>query len=372
MFKNYELWVNSLKWDWCVSRQRYYGVPFPFWYCQKCGEVILPKEEDLPVNPLEDKPPLSRCPICQSEEIVPETDVMDTWATSSCTPFLLRELGGIKELFPVDLRPNAHEIIRTWDFYSIVKSYYHFQEIPFKNIMISGHGLDEKGKKISKRLGNYVSSEELVEKYGADAVRYWATGASLGQNLRFNEKEIKKGRQLTIKLWNVVRFILMDRAEIKEEPKLETPDLWIIKRTNETIKKATQYFDDYEYAKARNEIETFFMSQFADYYIEFVKYRLNSTDEESKQAAQYVLDSVFTNIIKMFAPFLPFVTEEIYQLLRKEKSVHLSTWPEPMEAKEPDSDFEQAIKAIDEIRKYKSENKISLGKEVEEYHLQTK
>jgi len=372
MFKNYELWVNSLKWDWCVSRQRYYGVPFPFWYCQKCGEVILPKEEDLPVNPLEDKPPLSRCPICQSEEIVPETDVMDTWATSSCTPFLLRELGGIKELFPVDLRPNAHEIIRTWDFYSIVKSYYHFQEIPFKNIMISGHGLDEKGKKISKRLGNYVSSEELVEKYGADAVRYWATGASLGQNLRFNEKEIKKGRQLTIKLWNVARFILMDRAEIKEEPKLETPDLWIIKRTNETIKKATQYFDDYEYAKARNEIETFFMSQFADYYIEFVKYRLNSTDEESKQAAQYVLDSVFTNIIKMFAPFLPFVTEEIYQLLRKEKSVHLSTWPEPMEAKEPDSDFEQAIKAIDEIRKYKSENKISLGKEVEEYHLQTK
>jgi len=117
----------------------------------------LPKEEDLPVNPPEDNPPVSCCPVCQSKEIIPETDVMDTWATSSCTPFLLRELGGKKELFPVDLRPNAHEIIRTWDFYSIVKSYYHFQEIPFKNIMISGHGLDEKGKKISKRLGNYVS-----------------------------------------------------------------------------------------------------------------------------------------------------------------------------------------------------------------------
>jgi len=297
---------------------------------------------------------------------------MDTWATSSCTPFLLRELGGKKELFPVDLRPNAHEIIRTWDFYSIVKSYYHFQEIPFKNIMISGHGLDEKGKKISKRLGNYVSSEELVEKYGADAVRYWATGASLGQNLRFSEKEIKKGRQITIKLWNVARFILMNKTEIQVEPKLEPADLWIIKKMNESIKRATQYFDDYEYAKARNEIETFFMSQFADYYIEFVKYRLSSTDEESKQTAQYVLDNVFINIIKMFAPFLPFVTEEIYQLMRKEKSIHLSSWPELVKTKEPDSDFEQAIKAIEEIRKYKSENKISLGKEIEEYHLQTK
>ena len=372
MFKNYELWVNSLKWNWCISRQRYYGVPFPFWYCQKCGEVILPKEEDLPVNPPEDNPPVSCCPVCQSKEIIPETDVMDTWATSSCTPFLLRELGGKKELFPVDLRPNAHEIIRTWDFYSIVKSYYHFQEIPFKNIMISGHGLDEKGKKISKRLGNYVSSEELVEKYGADAVRYWATGASLGQNLRFSEKEIKKGRQITIKLWNVARFILMNKTEIQVEPKLEPADLWIIKKMNESIKRATQYFDDYEYAKARNEIETFFMSQFAEYYIEFVKYRLSSTDEESKQTAQYVLDNVFINIIKMFAPFLPFVTEEIYQLMRKEKSIHLSSWPELVKTKEPDSDFEQAIKAIEEIRKYKSENKISLGKEIEEYHLQTK
>jgi valyl-tRNA synthetase len=372
MFKNYELWVNSLKWDWCVSRQRYYGVPFPFWYCQKCGEVIYPEDQDLPVNPLEDKPPVSNCPKCQSKEILPETDVMDTWATSSCTPFLLRELGGRKELFPVDLRPNAHEIIRTWDFYSIVKSYYHFKDIPFKNVMISGHGLDEKGKKISKRLGNYVSSDELIEKYGADAVRYWATGASLGQNLRFNEKEIKKGKQITIKLWNVARFILTDNQEMKGEPKLEPADLWIFEKMNETIKNAAEHFENYEYAKARNETEAFFMSKFADYYIEFVKYRLNSENEKSKQAAQYVLNAVFVNILKMFAPLLPFVTEEIYQLFKGNESIHLSAWPEPVKHDEPDPDFEQAIKAVDEIRKYKSENKISLGKEIEEYELKTK
>ncbi|MFA5013807.1 MAG: valine--tRNA ligase, partial [Candidatus Paceibacterota bacterium] len=194
MINNYELWVNSLKWDWCVSRQRYYGVPFPFWICCDCGEIIVADEASLPVNPFEQDPPVRQCPKCGSNKINPETDVMDTWATSSCTPFLLKELGNNKNLFPCDLRPNAHEIIRTWDFYSIVKSYYHFNDIPFKNIMVSGHGLDEHGKKISKRLGNYVPSDKLVEEYGADAVRYWATGAGLGQNLRFSPIEIKKGK----------------------------------------------------------------------------------------------------------------------------------------------------------------------------------
>ncbi|HNP79674.1 MAG TPA: valine--tRNA ligase, partial [Candidatus Pacearchaeota archaeon] len=273
MYKNYEIWVNSLKWDWCVSRQRYYGVPFPFWYCNNCGEVLVATEEELPIDPTERKP--KQCPKCKSNDIVPEKDVMDTWATSSCTPFLLRELGNDKHLFPVDLRPNAHEIIRTWDFYSIVKSYYHFQNIPFKNIMISGHGLDEQGKKISKRLGNYVPSDKLIEEYGADAIRYWATGASLGQNLRFNPKEIKKGKQITIKLWNVARFIQMYGISLDEDVKLEQPDLWIIEETNKTIKNTTEHFENFEYAKAKNEIEMFFMSKFADYYIEFVKYRLN-------------------------------------------------------------------------------------------------
>ncbi|MDD3292940.1 MAG: valine--tRNA ligase [Candidatus Pacebacteria bacterium] len=369
MYKNYELWVNSLKWDWCVSRQRYYGVPFPFWYCNNCNEVIFPNEKDLPVDPTESKP--KQCPKCKSNDIVPETDVMDTWATSSCTPFLLKELGNNEKLFPVDLRPNAHEIIRTWDFYSIVKGYYNFNQVPFKNIMISGHGLDEKGKKISKRLGNYVSSDQLIEEYGADAVRYWATGASLGQNLRFNPKEIKKGKQITIKLWNVARFIQMNEINTNSDVNLEQPDLWIISETNKTIKTATKHFESFEYAKAKNEIETFFMSKFADYYIEFVKYRLNENNKESKKAAQYTLYTVFTTILKLYAPLIPFITEEIYHLFTNEKSIHVSFWPELITHKEPDKDFEKAIEAIDEIRKYKSENKISLGKEIEEYKIKT-
>lgn len=375
MFESYKLWVNSLKWDWCVSRQRYYGVPFPFWYCEDCGEIILPDEKDLPVSPMEQNPPVSKCPKCSSAKIVPEADVMDTWATSSCTPFLLRELASNKELFPVDLRPNAHEIIRTWDFYSIVKSVYHFNDIPFKNIMVSGHGLDEHGKKISKRLGNYVPSDQLVDEFGADAIRYWATGAGLGQNLRFNPKEIKKGKQITTKLWNVAKFIVMNLNSYKNKDiDLEYPDLWILKEMNETIKKTTEYFEAYQYAKAKNEIEEFFMSKFCDYYVEFIKYRLYGDNLQSKQAAENTLKIVFSNILKMFAPILPFITDELYTHFSTEKSIHTSTWPTviKIEGKLDDSDFAEAIAAIDEVRKYKSEKQISLGAEIEEYKLQTK
>ena len=372
MFQNYEIWVKSLKWDWCVSRQRYYGVPFPFWYCSSCGKIILPDEKDLPVIPSEQNPPIKKCPNCGNEKFVPETDVMDTWATSSCTPFLLKEMIGNDKLFPVDLRPNAHEIIRTWDFYSIVKSFYHFETIPFKNIMVSGHGLDEHGKKISKRLGNYVPSDKLIEEYGADAIRYWATGASLGQNLRFNPKEIKKGKQITNKLWNVFRFIEMNKVDISDY-ELEYADYWILKELNETIKKTTEYFDDYYYAKAKNEIEEFFMKKFADYYVEFVKYRLYGDNNKSKAGAVYTLNIVLKNILKMFAPIIPFITEEIYNLSGEKESIHISEWPKEKTINQSldISDFDKAIEAIDEIRKYKSENKISLGAEIDEYKLKT-
>lgn len=369
MFSNYELWVKSLKWDWCVSRQRYYGVPFPFWYCSECEKVILPEEKDLPVIPTEQNPPLDKCPNCGCTNFIPETDVMDTWATSSCTPFLLKEMINDDKLFPVDLRPNAHEIIRTWDFYSIVKSFYHFNDVPFKNVMISGHGLDEQGKKISKRLGNYTPSDKLVEEYGADAIRYWATGASLGQNLRFNPKEIKKGKQIANKLWNVSRFISLNEVDTTSH-ELDYADYWILDELNKTIELTTKHFDEYQYAKAKSEIEDFFMSKFADYYVEFVKYRLYGDDELSKAGAVHTLKIVFKDILKMFAPIIPFVTEELFD---EEKSIHISTWPRTKEVdfKLDMLDFNKAIEAINEVRKYKSENKISLGAEIEEYKLIT-
>ncbi len=383
--QDYELWVNSIKWDWCISRQRYYGVPFPIWYCEKCAEPIFAEEKNLPVNPAEDKPSVSSCPKCGQKKFVPENDVMDTWATSSCTPLIIKELVKNKKtkekVFPATLRPNAFEIIRTWDFYTIVKSYYHFNGLPFENVMISGHGLDEYGRKISKRSNNYIPSEKLLDEYGADAVRYWATGAALGQNLRFNVQEVKKGKKTATKLWNVGRLILMNLGdyEITETcDDLDFADVWIIQELNKSVKKVSFAFDNYAYAQAKNEIDQLFWSKFADYYLEFIKYRFAGNDEKSKKAARFAMTKTFLFILKMYAPILPFVTEELYQLVYKKsdgrKSIHISAWPDEIEIKTDKdvSDFNQVIAAIDEIRKFKSENGMSLGFELEEYELKAK
>ncbi|KKT26085.1 MAG: Valine-tRNA ligase [Parcubacteria group bacterium GW2011_GWA2_43_9b] len=383
--KDYELWVNSIKWDWCISRQRYYGVPFPIWYCSECEEPIFAEEKDLPVYPNESQPNIEKCPKCGNKSFVAENDVMDTWATSSCTPFLLRELVDSPEtkekLFPVTLRPNAFEIIRTWDFYSIVKSHYHFNSLPFTDVMISGHGVDEKGVKFSKRLGNYILPEKIIAEFGADALRYWATGAMLGKNLRFSVEEIKKGLKTATKLWNVARFVTMSLDEVSlelDEKHLEPADLWIIGELNKTQEKVTKAFDEYTYAIAKDELDTFFWSKFADYYIEFVKYRIFGDDHNSKKTAQQALLNVFLSVLKMYAPILPFITEEIYLTIYKDteksKSIHISNWPSKIEVKSNVDilDFSEAIEAIDEIRKYKSENNISLGKEIEDYKLKTK
>ena len=384
--KIYKTWVEALKWDWCISRQRFFGVPIPVWYCKDCNKLIFAKDEDLPVNPAEDKAPIKECPNCKCEEFIGETDVMDTWATSSCTPFLLKELiedEEIKEkLFPATLRPNAFEIIRTWDFYSIVKSHYNFGKKPFFDVMISGHGLDENGRKISKRLGNYIESNKLVKDYGADAIRYWATGASLGQNLKFNLKEIKKGNRTNIKLWNVGRFLMMNLEQYdfadNDKRNYEDADLWIVDELNDTIKVATLGFEKYNYSKVKKEVDNFFWSKFADYYIEFIKYRLESPNKETRLAAQHTLYHVFYNIIKLYAPILPFITEELYREIYKEhedyKSLHASQWPKKyrLNKQYDQKEFKKAIEAVDEIRAYKSKEGISLGKEVNEYKLKTK
>ncbi len=377
----YHDWIDGLKWDWCISRQRYYGVPFPVWYCQKCGEIILPKEEDLPVDPTEKKPSLEKCPQCESKKFKPEESVMDTWATSSCTPFIIRELVENKDLkdkiFPNSLRPQAFEIIRTWLFYSIVKSFYHFNDTPFHDVMISGHGLDEKGNKISKRLGNYVEPNKLLNDFGADAIRYWATGATLGQNHRFELREVKKGKHLVTKIWNAAKFCSMNIGSFKPKRKkynLDPEDKWILNELNQTIKKTTCFFEKYEYAKARKTLDDFFWATFCDYYLEMIKHR------SKKEAVQYTLYYCLFNIIKLYAPIIPFVTEEIYQEMFEgdieEKSIHQTGWPEPnqdwtMDKKEAE-EIDCFIQEIDAIRKEKADKKLRFKDVLEDYSPKTK
>ncbi|HEX6258904.1 MAG TPA: valine--tRNA ligase [Candidatus Saccharimonadales bacterium] len=372
--KDYDNWVNGLNWDWCVSRQRYYGVPIPVWYDKITGEPVLPEPDELPVDPTQYTPKGYR-----PEDVIPESDVLDTWATSSLTPQIIAGL--VKnsamqtKLYPATLRPNAFEIIRTWDFYSIVRGYYKNGHLPFRNVMISGHGLAGDGRKLSKRLGNYLPSQKLIEKYGADAIRYWATGARLGQNLRFSETEIGMGHKTAVKQYNVARLVSM-HLEMTDQVKLEHADTWILQELNATIKGVTAAFEGYAYSRARDILDSFFWSRFTDYYIEFIKYRLFSEDAQSKAAAIQTLRLVFLNVLKMYAPIMPFITEQIYQDLYRDKetakSIHISNWPQEVaNGSLSVQDFSQVLTAVDEIRKYKAQENISLGKELDEYSLQT-
>ncbi len=210
MHARYQDWVENLTWDWCISRQRYFGVPFPVWYCKNCGEVMLADESQLPVDPTTQQP-VSACR-CGSREFAPDTDIMDTWATSSVTPMIatgwLDQPEFFETMFPLTLRPQAHDIIRTWAFYSVVKSYYHFGKLPWSDVFISGWGIAGEGMgKISKsRGGGPMPPREMIERHSADSVRYWAASTSPGKDAVISEEKIQMGSKLVTKLWNVARF----------------------------------------------------------------------------------------------------------------------------------------------------------------------
>ena len=234
MHNRYNEWVENVMWDWCISRQRYFGVPFPVWYCKECGKPVFAKLEDLPVNPLTDKAPIDKCE-CGCTKFIPETDVMDTWATSSITPLINMRYGEEnnyeKILRPMSLRTNASEIIRTWDFYTIVKSFYHFGERPWDNVMVSGFVMADKGEKISKSKGNSKSDPlDLIKEYSADVVRYWAGTGRLGTDIIFSEETLQRGKKLANKIWNVSKFIEMMTSDFedKEFDNFEYIDRWIL------------------------------------------------------------------------------------------------------------------------------------------------
>ncbi len=373
--KRYEDWVANLKWDWCISRQRYYGIYFPVWYCRDCGEIILPEDEQLPVDPEKDKP--EKCHKCGSNKIIPETDVFDTWFTSSISPLIntkwKEDEEFFKKTFPMSLRPNAHDIIRTWIFYTIVKSYFHTGKLPWKDAMISGHGLDPKGKKMSKSLGNVVDPLEIVEKYSADAVRLWATTAKIGEDLPFKEEDLKHNMDILIKLWNASRFISSNIEKI-EKPELTVVDKWILTKFKKVVENYHKHFEKYELSDARRITELFFKHEFCDFYLEMVKYRVYGEDEKSKSGAKYALYETLLGVIKLFAPFTPYITEEIYEALFKEtekkESIHLSSFPEiSVEDKESLETGELFKKVISEVRKWKISNKLSLGKQINKIEI---
>lgn len=384
MKNRYLAWVSNLKWDWCISRQRYFGIPFPVWYCKNCGRPFFAKPEQLPVNPLE----ISyngECS-CGCTEFIPESAVFDTWATSSVTP-QINERFGIP-LIPMSVRAQGPEIIRTWTFYTIVRSLYHTGKLPWRDIMISGFVLAKKGEKFSKSKNNSIlTPTELIASYSADAVRYWATGSKLGTDTFFSTNDLAAARRFLTKLWNSCKFSLshLQDIDLTEKPELLPIDQWIIARTREVTQKAQMLLYDYEIGSARREIDDFFWRDFCDNYIEIVKERLYRPDihgDKERKSGQHALYYTVLNILKLYAIYVPHITEYIYQefFRQHEKviSLHLLLWegaqPAGAAAHQENAQHTdtlllqfgaEIIRILTETRRFKSENNLSMRDKID-------
>ncbi|MEP0814092.1 MAG: valine--tRNA ligase [bacterium] len=377
MWVRYQHWVENLGWDWCISRQRFYGVPFPVWYAPD-GSVILADPADLPVDPTVDLP---RGPLpCRPEELTPETDVMDTWMTSSCTPQLasgwLENPELFAKIFPMSLRPQAHDIIRTWAFYTIVKGLLHEDKMPWENVFISGHALDPAKKKMSKSKGNVVTPREYVDKYGADVLRYWTSTAKLGLDSSFNDKALSLGKRLLTKIFNASKFAHGHIADFdgSKPGSLHITDRWLLSKLGRVVETATIAYDEYEFCDARSAVEDFFWAEFCDNYLELAKGRLYGDSEEGRAlrpSAQFTLYHSLLTILKMFAPTLPHVTEEVFSWMYAERlgiaSIHLTPWPVAADFPR-DDDAEAlgdlAVELLAGVRKIKSELNVSIKRPV--------
>lgn len=365
MYKRLEEWVNSLKWDWVISRQRYFATPIPIWECEKCKEVVLAKEEQCYVDPTIDQPPVDKCPKCGGNLKGCE-DVFDTWMDSSISPlfntFWQRDEEMFKKLYPMSLRPQAHDIIRTWAFYTILRCFLLTDEKPFEQIMIDGFILAPDGRPMHTSLGNVVDPLEIIKEYGSDALRYYASTCKLGEDNPFRYKDLVRGIRLMNKLWNVEKFIgNVVEKETKIE-KLRLVDKWILSLYSKLVEKVTKYMDQFEYSYAMKEIEYFLWHEFADHYIEMVKYRAY----EKEKSALYVLYTIGLGILKLFAPFLPFITEEIYHNIYKKmegkESIHISEWPKPILIDEDAERKGEIVKnVIAKIREWKNKQGIALN-----------
>ncbi|HMA82623.1 MAG TPA: valine--tRNA ligase [Candidatus Thermoplasmatota archaeon] len=365
-----EEWVNSLEWDWVISRQRYFATPIPLWECKDCEEVILAKPEDCYVDPTIDKPAVDKCPKCGGDLIGSE-DVFDTWMDSSISPlyntFWHRDDSLFKKMYPMSLRPQAHDIIRTWAFYTILRCSLLTDEKPFENIMMGGFILSEDGTPMHASLGNVIDPLKVINEFGSDAFRCYAANCSLGEDNAFRRKDVIRGKKLIRKLWNVEQFIgsnINTKESIEKPENLTIVDTWILTKYSRLIKQTTELLEHFDYSQAMKEIEYFLWHEFADHYIEMAKSSIYN--DKHVNSTTFTLQTIGLGILKLFAPFIPHITEELYQLMYKKseesKSIHISSWPEPIiENDNAHKSGETIKKFIANIRSFKSEQGIALN-----------
>ena len=369
-------WCRGLEWDWCFSRQRIFGIPIPFWYCERCDGVVAPSYSSLPVDPAKDKPPVENCPKCEGK-LIGESSVCDGWVDSSITPLIIAgwpdDEKKFKLLYPSSLRPQGTDIIRTWAFYTIYRCLMLTGEPCFKDVLINGMVCGSDGRKMSKSLGNYVEAKDVIAKSSVDSLRMWAAlSGSTGKDNIFYWKDVHYAHSFLNKLWNASKFIETSLQGYEEgRMKLKTTDKWILSRLNKLVESCTNYMENYEFYSAITAITEFFWHEFCDYYIEEVKHRLYQSDKyggESKRAAQFTLRTALLTTLKLLAPFAPYTTDEIYEsLFSKESSVHLERWPKA-DRKMSDEHSEQIAallnRVLSEVRKFKMSNKLPLNSQL--------
>ncbi|KYK32188.1 MAG: valine--tRNA ligase [Thermoplasmatales archaeon SG8-52-3] len=366
-----EDWVNSLEWDWVISRQRYFATPIPLWECEKCNEVVLSRIEDCYIDPTMDSPPVEKCPKCGGKLIGCE-DVFDTWMDSSISPlyntFWYRDDEKFKKLYPMSVRPQAHDIIRTWAFYTILRCSLLTEEKPFENMMMGGFILSEDGTPMHASLGNVIDPIEVINEYGSDAFRCYAASCALGEDNPFRKKDVIRGVKLLRKIWNVQQFII--KIIKNEKPKEVEPtdiDKWILTKYSKLVKKCIKQMDRYDYSQTMKDVEYFLWHELADHYLEMIKSSIY--ENRDVESIKFTLYTIGLGILKLFSPFIPHITEEIYSEFYKKfedvESIHISDWPESIlidNQKEKSGEFLKSY--ISKIRAYKSGQGIALNAEL--------
>lgn len=388
MKSRYINWVQNLSWDWCLSRQRLFGIPFPVWHVKDTNEFLVPPVQSLPVDPQEQAFP-GEIPVqYKGCELIGDTDVMDTWNTSSLTPYLCFAQYGKKDTFafddpelmkflPMSMRPQAHDIIRTWAFYTIVKTWMHTKQIPWNNIVISGHVLADSKEKLSKsKEHKALSPEHLLSTHSADVIRYWTASGNLGHDVAFSDTQLKIGGKLITKLWNALKFVkehVNQKNSDSAPEKLGVINEWVLHELTQSWQRYNAYFEHYEFGLALAAVEQFFWQVFCDNYLELIKDQLfnpDGYDHDQLFATRWTLHHVGKRILQLFAPYMPFVTEYMYGLLyasderdsvHTTKFAHLQTM---FNFEQSSKTMQYVLHIVGQVRKLKTEHQLSLRTEL--------